>query len=237
MARTLADLDTDIRFLFDLVGFENRHSQAAIFRRINTNYRIIRDKLTSAGSPLFLVTSEVVQSMGGRTTGYSGTLLSDAVMLTFSYVKAVMVKDGSSWLPLREAAREEFDYADGGERKGRPEAFCVQGVSVEAGVSEDTQHLGIVVWPSLDQARSFRVTGLREWVDLMTSTDAIVDNIGICDYLIAAVGVELTSRDDDEKLYLARMADRDRLEKEILRQATNRSPGNVRRVNVRRRLR
>lgn len=233
MARTLADLETDIRFLYDLIGFENRHPQATVFKRINANYRSLRDRLTSAGSPLFLSSTEVTQATTGRTVAYSGTLLSDAVMSTFGIVKSVMVKNGSSWLPLQEVYAGELDVFDGGEVTGIPTKWCAVGVSAESGTSATTQHLGVVVWPSLDMTRTFRVTGLRAWTDLTLGTDAIPDNMGLCDWLVAAVGLELTNRDDNEKLWVARKKDADDLYQEILCRSKMRTGGSRQRVNVR----
>lgn len=234
MARTLGDLDTEIRFLYDLEGFENRHPQWKVFGRIAANYRTLRDRLTSAGSPLFLSSTEVTQTTTGRTVGYSGTLLSDAVMSTFGVVKSVMVKHGSSWLQLQEVYPGELDVLDGGETTGVPSKWTSVGVSAETGTILTPQHLGVVVWPSLDAARTFRVTGLKDFDGYLSQVDnAIPDQLGVCDWLVAAVGLELTNRDDDEKLWVARKKDADDLYQDILRRSKMRTGGSRQRVNVR----
>lgn len=233
MARTLADLEADIRFLFDIEGFTARHSQAAIFRRINAAYRTLRDRLTSAGCPVYLTSTEVAQATAGRTVGHSGTVLSDAVMTTFAVVDSIAVRDGLSWVPLRPASASEAPLYGDGATTGIPEAWAVVGVSAESGTSTTGQHLAVLVWPPLDVARTFRVKGLQAWVDLTTATDAIPDTLGALDYCIAAVGVDLATRDDDVALHQARTAEREAVYRDVLRRAKQREPGTKRRVDVR----
>jgi hypothetical protein len=234
-SRTLADLETEIRFLYDLEGLTTRHTQVAIFRRINANYRTLRDRLTSEGCTLLLASIEAQQTVIGRTTGYSGTLLSDTLLTVsgngFVIVTDVAVQVGASWLAMRHANAGEAEQDTDGVTTGIPSRWGLQGVSNEVGATE--QHQGVLVWPALDAARNFRVTGLPAWPELLLGTNVIADGLGLLDWVIAAVGVEVASRDDDVALYQARVGEREAKLVEVRKRAMRRAPGAVRRVNVR----
>src|SRR5512137_181258 len=98
--RTLAELESDIRFRYDIEGFTTRHPQTNIIRLLNDAYRALRDRLTSDGSLLFVSSTEGVETVTGRTAGCPGTLLSVTVFPSFIVVFEVHCLIGSSWVPL-----------------------------------------------------------------------------------------------------------------------------------------
>lgn len=234
--RTLAEVEAEIRYRFDLEGFTSRHPQVNIFRLINDVYRDLRDRLTSEGSMLFVTSTEATQSTTGRTSGYPGTLLTAATFPSFQIVHEVHCLLGSSWFPL--AHRHLMDALTDSDNStaGTPQGWCLVGLDAEAGASTGQQQQ-ILILPALDTSRTFRVLGLKSWTYLATSTDRIYTDMGLDGYIMAAVGVIMAQRDDDVALYQARVLERETIYKDVKKRANRRDPAPARRVDVRRRAR
>lgn len=230
--RTLAEVETEIRFRFDLEGFTSRHPQTNVFRLINDVYRDLRDRLTSEGSTLFISSTEATQSTTGRTSGYPGTLLTAATFPSFSIVHEVHCLIGSSWVPLAHRSLADALTETDNSSTGVPMAWCLAGVNAESG-SSTGQQLQLLITPALDVARTFRVLGLKSWTYLTQTTDRIYTDLGLDGYIMAAVGVILVARDDDVELYQARVAERELAYQEIKKRSKRRDPAPMRRVDVR----
>ena len=235
--RTLATIEADIRYRYDVEGFTARHPQANLFTLINDAYRTLRERLTSEGSSVFLSIQEATVTGIGRTSGYPGTLLQAHAFESFTLVNGVNVQEGSSWRPLNHISLSDALNRDDGSTTGIPDSWCLAGVSCEGttGASPLTQGVRIVVCPSLDTYRNFQVFGLELWTDLTGATDRFATDIGFHEYIMAAVGVDLATRDDDAKLYGARIQERERVYQDIKKRSKNRDPAPTRRVDVRRR--
>jgi hypothetical protein len=230
--RTLADIEADIRFRFDVETFTVRHPQATIFRLINDAYRSFRDRLTSGGSNQFLSSVEATQSTTGRTSGYPGTLITAATLLVFSVIREVHWLLGTSWRKL-----EYVDLADAltntdDSRTGMPMSWTTLGVTAETSSSVTVQGQNIVIIPPLDAARTFRVIGLAAWTDLSTSTDRLLIDAGILEYLVAYVGCILCDRDKEPEVFANRMQQRE-VAFAGLRSTLNRRTPAAQRVNAR----
>jgi len=227
----LGDIETEIRSLYDCEGFEARHPQAAILRRINSAYVGLRERATREGSPYFLT------PFGGTATeqpSQVATLPGDVLTCNagITLVSSVAVQVGSRWLPLRAASLEEA-YAQPSGATGIPSAWAQLGVNSEGPATATEQHANILVWPRLDAARVFRGFGLAAWNYLTSASAVIWDEIGARDYVIAAVGVDLAIRDDDVALYERRTVERERAWAEVSARLRARIPNNVQRVNMR----
>jgi hypothetical protein len=219
--RTLADLEADIRYRYDLAGFTARHPQADIFRLINDAYRTFRDRLTTDGCRLFTVASEATVTTIGRTAHYPGTILPAASFASFATVDEVHCKYGSSWRPLRHiqfaAALNWTDLS----QSAPPQAWCLA-----------TQSIDVLVVPSLDSARQFRIVGLPPWTTLTSGTDTIPIDLGAQEFIWAYVGAVVGARDDDVNAIGVRMQAVDLVYADLRRRFKAREPS-ARRVNVR----
>jgi hypothetical protein len=236
--RTLAEIESDIRFKYDIEGFTSRHPQTNLFRLINDAYRDLRDRLTSDGSLLFVSSTEATQTVTGRTTGYPGTILTAATFGSFEIVHEVHCKVGSSWIPLRHSHLMDALTDTDDSTVGVPQAWALVGLDGETGgVTVTGQGQRILITPPLDAARSFRILGLKAWVDLDTVADRLFSDMGLLEYVVAHVGVVLAQRDDDVALYQARLLERDTVYKDLSKRAKRRDPAPARRVDVRRRHR
>lgn len=234
--RTLVDLDADIRYRYDLLGFESRHPQANVYALINDAYRTLRDRLTSDGSLVFISSTEGSQTTTGRTSGYPGTLLSSQIFGTFTIVHEVHVQVGVSWVPLAHRSLADALTHTDNSTTGCPNAWALAGVSAESG-AYDRQGLQVLIIPSLDQVRTFRVLGLKSWTDLTSHTDRILTDMGFHEFIMAYVGLAIANRDDDVQLYEKRFIEVERVYQDLKLRAKRRDPAPTRRIDVRSRRR
>lgn len=234
--RTLAELEADLRFKYDLEGFTARHPQTNVFHLLNDAYRDIRDRLTSDGVHVFVTSTEATQSTTGRTVGYPGTLLTVATFAGFQTVLDVHYLRGNSWIPLRHAAlMDALTYSDNSVG-GDPLSWSLAGVDAETGAGSG-QSLQVLISPPLTAARTFRIVGVKSWTYLSTSTDRIYVDLGIDKYLLAAVGLVIATRDDDVALYGARAQEVEAAYSDVKKRSSRRAPVATRRIDVRRRRR
>lgn len=231
--RTLAELESDIRYRYDIESMTDRHPQANIFRLINDAMRSLRDRLTSSGSTLFLTTTEASQTTTGATSGYPGTLLS-STFGSWAFVREVHVKIGTTYASLMHREFTDALTRFDGVSTGVPESWSMAGIS-NVGSPLTGQTANILITPALDVARIFRIIGVASWLDLSTGTDRIATDLGFHEYIVAAVGCDLALRDDDAKLHPVRFAERERIYADIKSRSLRREPTGVQRVDVRRR--
>lgn len=235
--RTLAELEADIRYRYDVEGFTARHPQAQIFRLINDAYRSVRDRLTSDGSMLFVVPFEAEQTEIGRTSGlaglgYPGTLL-NLTRVAVQTVYDVHCKVGTNWRKLEHVSFADSLTEFDGEQIGEPRCWCVAGITQETGSSKSDQAINVMVLPCLDTPRYFRILGVPLWTDTTTSTDRLMTDFGLHEYVMAAVGLDLVMRDDDVQLWDKRFAERERVYADLRKRTAHRDPSPMRRVDVR----
>ncbi len=239
--RTLAELEADIRYRYDIEGFTSRHPQVNIIRLINDAYRTLRDRLTSDGSMLFVTSTEATQSTIGRTIGYPGTILSTTIQSfpSFTIVHEVHCLVGSSWVPLAHRHLMDALTDTDNSTTGVPQGWTLVGLSGESGPDQmgalaTKQEQRILILPSLDTARTFRVLGVKSWEDITASTDHLYTDMGLWDYVMAEIGLVIAMRDDDVQLYKDRLLEKDQVYKDIKHRALMRAPAAARRVDVRR---
>lgn len=239
----MTELESDIRTRYDIEGFTARHPQAQIFRWVNDAWRDLRDRLTSDGSDVFLsMMGEICTATGPSTVGtgtFPGTILAGAGgFFTYtSIVKAVYMKAGSSWVPLRQISFEEaLDWSDL-SANSQPQAWCLAGVDFaydsSGSPAETDQGMRIMVVPPNEVAREFRIHGLANVAADLGATARFMTDLGFHEYLIRYAGVLLSSRDDDVQLWQARKAELQECYQDILRRSKNRTPGRVSRVDTR----
>lgn len=233
--RTMAELESDLRFKYDVEGFTSRHPQANLFRLINDAYRDLRDRLTSDGSLLFVTMQEAPSLTTGKTLGYPGTLLSGAMFDGFSIVLEVHAKIGSSWIPLRHSHLADALTDTDDSTTGQPMAWCLAGLSREASSTDGYQGQRILITPPINSVYYFRIVGVLSWVDLDTVGDRLMTDMGLHEFVLASVGVALAQRDDDVALYQARILERETIYQDLKKRSKRRDPAPARRVDVRRR--
>ena len=236
----MTELESDIRTRYDIEGFTARHPQAQIFRWVNDAYRELRTRLTVDGSLLFVTLLEVAQTVTGRTAGYPGTLLTTTVggFSSFQIVHEVHCLFGSSWVPLAERNLMDALTDTDNSSTGSPQGWCLVGLTGESGAAQLGaialgQETRILIIPTLDSARTFRVIGLKSWEDVTDGTDHLYTDFGLWEYAIRYNGVLLANRDDDVQLWQARKAELQECYQDILRRSKNRTPGRAVRVNTR----
>ena len=250
MTRTLAELETEIRWKYDIEGFTARHTQAAIFRQINAAYRALRTKLASAGYKGFNKASEATRteageivSASGKNAPHNGTVFRPTVQFTgsvyvgYKTIDSIAVKDGSRWVPLRLCNQTASEYDVDGLTTGTPHSWAPIGLSNEVAVAglSNIPGIEVEVWPAAGEAYTYRVDGLPNWIDLTTGTDEIWDVIGALDHVVACVGVDLIGRDEDVTgaIVQARYAEREATYQACLKAAKAMMPNETRRANVR----
>lgn len=234
--RTLAELESDIRYRYDIEGFTARHPQAQIFRLINDAYRALRDRLTSDGATLFLVSLEGTQTTVGKSANYPGTVLANSIFgnNNLSVITEVHCKVGGYWRPLAHHSFADALTDSDAATTGVPQAWALAGVSLESASGTSTgQALNILITPALDQVREFRVVGTLSWSDLTSATDRMMTDLGLHEYIIASVGVDLIIRDDNAALWDRRFAERERVYADVRKRTKHRDPGPKRRIDVR----
>jgi hypothetical protein len=234
--RTLAELESDIRYRFDIEGFTARHPQANLFRLINDAVRTLRERLTSDGSRLFVTTTEAAQATTGRTAGYPGTIL-DGFLLYFTIVFEVHCLIGTSWIPLVHRHMMDALTDTDDSRTGIPQAWCLAGFTevghAGTGIIRPAQLEQILIFPPLDFPRTFRVIGLETWTELTASTDRIFSDFGVTEYVYASVGSAIAQRDDDVALFAARRQELEIVYQDLKNRSKQREPAPTRRVDVR----
>ena len=232
----MADLESDIRYRFDLEGFSARHPTDHIYRMINDAYRDLRDRLSSDGSQLFVSVVESGQ-LPGRTPGYPGTVIDDGFLTVFTIVHEVHCLLGASWMPLRHVHLQDALTNSDNSQTGVPMSWALVGIDNETQLTTPVygQTVNVLIIPPLDQTRSIRIIGVKGWNDLRAPTDKLMTDIGLQEYVLASVGVILAQRDDDAALYGARLQERERTYEDLKHRSKRRDPGQARRVDVRRR--
>ena len=242
--RTLTELESDVRTRYDIEGFTARHPSTQIIRWLNDAWRELRERITVDGSELFLsVTGETCTAIGPSTVGtgtFPGTILSGAgsFLISSSIIRSVMMKNGSSWVKLREASFDDALNWSDLSANSLPQAWCLAGVDFgHSSGSESAQVMRIMVMPPNNAARDFRVCGLSIMGGDLVAGDRIMTDFGMNEYLIKSCGVRLATRDDDVNLWQARKAELQECYSDILRRSKSRTPGRASRVDTRGRYR
>jgi hypothetical protein len=228
----MTELEADVRFRYDLETFTARHPQANVFRLLNDAMRDFRDRLTVDGSSLFLTSMIILSSAVGPSAYFPGTLIPFG-STKFTFVRDVHLLEGTSWLPLREISYDDALNWTDLSSNSQPRAWCLAGVDVESAASTTTgQSMQIMVVPPNNTTRSYRVVGLATVADL-GANDRVMTDLGMHEYAIRWVGLQLATRDDDVALWQARSAELQQCYQDSLKRAKNRTPGHSRRTDTR----
>lgn len=232
--RTLAQLEQNIRFRWDIKGFEARHPQADIFRLINDAYAALRERLTSDGIDIYCTSIEASAAVTGATTGYSGTILPLSRFGYFTMVLDVHAFVNNAWQKLPQ--KNMGDASNWQVGNAWPYAWAECGNVDELGPHEG-QSLRILITPALVSNVAFRVVGLRPWQPLSGVADVINLGYNEEEFIITSVGAVIATRDEDAASQAnARLALREAAYAEIARTLKSRTKqGPVKRPVIRRR--
>jgi len=237
-ARTLAQLQDNLLYRYDLTGFTARHPQVSVFRLINDAYREYRERLTSDGVDVFVSSVELTDNTIGKSAAQHGTQLSGLDGFNFTVVREVVVKWGGIWMPLVEVAPAELVRLNPMCASGIPQYWSAVHRSEEIGsIADELQWVRIVVTPCTTAPTMFRVTGLRNWSEMTASNDAIYVDFGAEDYIQVHVGLAMAERDEDVNLTPMRREAVESTYRKWLKILSARNPNAVQRTSARRRSR
>jgi hypothetical protein len=220
--RTLTELESDIRYQFDLDGFEQRHTQAQIFRLVNESIREMRKLVTERGSSQYLAT--VAATAGpSASSGYSGSLVTfyGGADPRVEMVRRVMAQGPSGgWYQLDQIPLQ-YLAADGtrDDITGKPTGWVLLGWNVEKiQSSPSSQYRQVLIVPPLNSTYNLRVIYLPGWTDAI-STDRVMDDNGNLEWVKWRVGCKVAERDNLPEL-ASRQQTLMRLEQQMLDRAT-----------------
>ena len=237
-ARTLAQLQDNLLYRYDLTGFTARHPQVSVFRLINDAYREYRERLTSDGVDILLQNVEALENTVGRTAAQQGTQLSGLDAFNFTAVREVVVYAYGNWVTLTEVAPSELVRLNPSCVSGTPQYWSAVHRSEEIGsIADEQQWVRVIVTPCLATPTTFRVTGLKNWAEMTSATDSIYVDFGAEDFIQAHIGLMIAERDDDVNLAPMRRDSLEATYRKWLRLLSARNPNAVQRAPARRRSR
>lgn len=224
--RTLVQLRDDTRWQFDLESMTARVTDAKLTRAINQSIQELRELISDAGNPYFLVHSTGTLSTGATSPYHFGAITVSALSPTFLRPYGLDIKVGNLWVALQPVNFEQRNDDQGdpltGGTTGQPRSFFLFNA---------TQ---IAYAPAADRAYSYELYYLPTHTDLSADADTFDGIAGWEEWVIFNTGSKLLLRDNQPEQFAAFAAERQRLLQGILSKANHRQrAGATRRVDVR----
>lgn len=219
--RQLVDLRADVRWQADQLGTTalSRHDNTALNRIINQSIQRFREWVSEQGSAMYL-TADTSTLTTGATSPYTWREVSFPA--TAVRILHVEITVDSRIQGLDQVAFDERnDYQDNdGPTNGVPVAFFTYGSKI-----------GIL--PPPDSAYSRTIWFLPQFTDLSADSDTFDGVAGWEEWLVWDCLLKLVVRDKYPQQYQVALAERDRLQSEILQSIRQNSPTATRRRDVR----
>lgn len=194
---TVANAITQIRFRWNLEGFEDRYSDTYVRAILTRGLRHLRERCVRVGGKSFLTTASITTA-AGATSPFLGTVVLVSATVPVVEVLSVELRPSATQsVPLVQVT--EADIPSLGltpDRTGQPQVWCPIGLDDDVKVSPETT-LGsqrILLLPATDKAYSAVVRYLPELADLGAS-DSFACTAEQLEWLELLVGRTIFERD------------------------------------------